>query len=1051
MISFCKNYVVKYYLLCILISFHVFEVGYSQVTENLVFTHHSHGLEGKTVTCFAKDALGFLWIGTDKGLCRYDGNEVISADKLYPESNLNNELFITCIYQDSKNQIWIGVRNRGLIKLTREGDNFTEVNLGTSNSASLTGRIITLIFEDPLQRLWVCARDLFLLDQASGEVRMIKPNVSRNDLQYYNNWQTEFQAVYNDPCSDFSWFQTGFGMCRLDLRSLQTKYYYHDTVKIAMRGSCFDGVENIWLSTFSDRVYKFNIRKEKFEEIIPDKHKLLANKPVSASRMAEYDSIHLLMASPKSGLLLYNRSDNTVIPLGQRFLQKDSVRAPFTLYRDADSCLWIGTVGNGIHKTSPKLQLIKDRFLGTEIEIVLEHPVSGLLYAATSDGRIVEINEKESCKRYFRTVKAENEDVSFIDLEFNSRHELWALSYYSLFRIDISAGMAEKMEIPDLSVANGTQSYYWDFTFDSKDQIWLSSQSAGLFCIDSRNYKVINYKYNPGDSFSLFHDYSISPLCCDRQGNLWGATENGIFAYHPANRGFYNTSNPCTYSVQFIGFTGSRAMQMDKEGNIWVTANADRVARLSRPEELLSPLQHVMHIENGYSGQIRGFLIDKGGQFYFSTDRGLMRMNASDMRALHFGEDYGIKKLNKLSCGKNGSIFAAGEEGYSVIDPNKLNTHYSSTISILSKFKIFDSLVLENISGVYPEEIQLNYRQNFLSFEMSSSDLQSTGTAEFAYRLRGLEDDWVKSGQRNYAAYTNLSGGEYEFQFMARRGNGQWGKYVTISLIVIPPFWETLWFWLIAIMSFLLLVYWVYRYRIDQIRKEEELKSEFARQIAEIEMKALKAQMNPHFLFNALNAIKYYVLRQDKEKAADYLTDFSRLIRLVLNNSNKGQIPLREEIEALELYIKIEQLRFDNSFHYEMMVDQTIDLENFLITPMIIQPYVENAIWHGLMHKRDGVGKMLIRFDRTPEGICCVVEDNGIGRVKAAEVKSKSAQREKSMGMTINHNRMNISKTLHETEFRLRIEDLYNEVSESAGTRIVLQINPLRTEQSSFA
>ncbi|MEL6923778.1 MAG: histidine kinase, partial [Bacteroidota bacterium] len=205
----------------------------------------------------------------------------------------------------------------------------------------------------------------------------------------------------------------------------------------------------------------------------------------------------------------------------------------------------------------------------------------------------------------------------------------------------------------------------------------------------------------------------------------------------------------------------------------------------------------------------------------------------------------------------------------------------------------------------------------------------------------------------------------------------------------------------------------------QQVIIEESLKTEFNRKLAEIEMTALRAQMNPHFLFNCLNSIKLYMVQNDASTAASYLTKFSRLIRLILNNSKSTMVRLDKELEALRLYIEMEQFRFNKKFDFNITLDEDINAEFVDIPPLILQPYVENAIWHGIMHKENGQGHLQIDItrlhadDTEQDMLRFVIEDNGIGREKAQALKSRSATRHKSFGMQITRNRIALANELY--------------------------------------
>ena len=204
-------------------------------------------------------------------------------------------------------------------------------------------------------------------------------------------------------------------------------------------------------------------------------------------------------------------------------------------------------------------------------------------------------------------------------------------------------------------------------------------------------------------------------------------------------------------------------------------------------------------------------------------------------------------------------------------------------------------------------------------------------------------------------------------------------------------------------------------------------------------MQALRAQMNPHFIFNCLNAINHFIQKNETETASDYLTKFSRLIRMVLQSSSHKYISLHDELETLNLYIGMESVRFKEHFSYSIYCDPKVDIESVQIPPMLLQPFVENAIWHGLMHKKDG-GTLSIDIKEEDETLVCTIQDNGIGRKKAAELKSKSASYKKSMGMQITENRLKMLYSGYGGGPAMKIVDLENEYGEATGTKIILRL-----------
>jgi tetratricopeptide (TPR) repeat protein len=221
--------------------------------------------------------------------------------------------------------------------------------------------------------------------------------------------------------------------------------------------------------------------------------------------------------------------------------------------------------------------------------------------------------------------------------------------------------------------------------------------------------------------------------------------------------------------------------------------------------------------------------------------------------------------------------------------------------------------------------------------------------------------------------------------------------------------------------------------------ESEKTNAELQQQKIELEMQALRAQMNPHFIFNSLNSINMFILENNKLQASDYLSKFSRLVRLILQNSQEAFIPLDSELEALRLYLELESLRFEQRFEYKISVHDEVDATMVKVPPLIIQPYAENAIWHGLMHKKEK-GRLEIELYLGENILFCKITDDGIGRKKAAELKSKSSLTYKSMGMRITADRIAILQQQGQNTSFISVTDVVSSDSRSAGTEVLIKV-----------
>jgi hypothetical protein len=342
------------------------------------------------------------------------------------------------------------------------------------------------------------------------------------------------------------------------------------------------------------------------------------------------------------------------------------------------------------------------------------------------------------------------------------------------------------------------------------------------------------------------------------------------------------------------------------------------------------------------------------------------------------------------------------------------------------------------------DKLLLDDNTRNISFAYALLSFSEPEKIRYQYMLEGYDNGWIEAGSRTFVQYTNLRGGRYTFKVQAFDALER--RYeLGVPFRILIPFYRTAWFIILCIgglASIIALAFWL---RIRQVRHEERLKASFERQLAKVEMEALRSQMNPHFLFNALNSLKDLIIRNDPQAASNYLGRLSRLIRLILENSKEQMITLAQELEAVNLYVEVERQRFDNRFAYRLEVNSGLDPKDVMIPPMLIQPYVENAIWHGLMH-RAGEGLLQISVRSSDGRLICVVEDDGVGRVKAAEQRSRSAGGKKSYGMAITRDRVALVKELYNIEAQVDVQDLVND-GEGVGTKVVLTL-PLLKQNS---
>jgi ligand-binding sensor domain-containing protein len=347
---------------------------------------------------------------------------------------------------------------------------------------------------------------------------------------------------------------------------------------------------------------------------------------------------------------------------------------------------------------------------------------------------------------------------------------------------------------------------------------------------------------------------------------------------------------------------------------------------------------------------------------------------------------------------------------------------------------------------IYKDDLTLRKDQRDITFHYVLPNPLDPAAVSYQYMLEGYDSEWITTDQRR-VRYAKLPGGTYTFKVRAKERNEQmWTNDTSLSISIPKRVTEFWWFWSLIGALFLSMVVLINRLLLSRAKKTERLKAEFEHQLSEIQMQALRAQMNPHFLFNSLNSIKYFAISKSKDETAAYLSKFSMLVRAILNNSKSRTISLKDELDALQLYIEIEHLRLDGKFDYHIDIDSGIHIKQAQIPPMILQPYVENAIWHGLMHK-DGRGKLLVQVKDMGHQIQCIIEDNGIGRLKASEFRGKQTDHKKSVGMQITSDRIALINRIYQIDTQVHVVDLMDEHGKATGTRVVINIPLIHDEE----
>lgn len=429
---------------------------------------------------------------------------------------------------------------------------------------------------------------------------------------------------------------------------------------------------------------------------------------------------------------------------------------------------------------------------------------------------------------------------------------------------------------------------------------------------------------------------------------------------------------------------------------------------------------------------------DKFGTIWIGSDIGLICLNNSSgkTKASTYNSTNGLPSNIVYEVETtDSSVFVSTPEGLASFPLQAEISNYNSTPIYLNTIRVNDSL------KQLTSPMVLKHFENSLKFEFDVLCYRGYTGPVMYYKLLGNGEERARNVDGTQIQLDNMRPGTYKLEVYSYNNDGIVGKDPTvIEFEILKPFWKQWWFVLLVLLLFGGLIYLLIKRVVNSFKNRELEKIRIQKLISEHQLSALQAQMNPHFIFNAINSIQTYILDNDTQIAYDYLAKFAKLVRMVLNHAKEKSISLEKEIELLSMYIELERIRFENKFDLIFNVQEGLDTYQVQLPPMIIQPYVENAIWHGLM-PLDGrrKGELMIEIFEKDKQVHIIVQDNGIGR--QASMKIKKTPGYKSIAMELTKERVEVLKSIPGYELAsIQIEDLRDDLGAAEGTRVTIVI-----------
>ena len=585
---------------------------------------------------------------------------------------------------------------------------------------------------------------------------------------------------------------------------------------------------------------------------------------------------------------------------------------------------------------------------------------------------------------------------------------------------------------------------------------WIKTKDDFIDIITTKNGDLL-YKDNDGVIYHIRHQTlqsdTIRPPVIKSEGveikgssQWYDAKRNFIYLMKTPGISRVNLDNNQTTIIPYQSLFGNLppnsgicTSALDEDGRIWFMI-PHYGFRIINPETLYCEDS----IQYGTRGLVKGdYTAITGAERPFMllrSENGIVVYDYLKQQSYLFNRENGLSSPDSKSLLYiHGYMLIAENGSFEYFKLSNLKKYSLALIPRLNTILADTSLVYLNSGDDSATITRLPHYQNSISLSFSAQEFIFPERIEYAYQLTPLDNDWHYTNYFNRKiSFTNLSPGKYVFRLKAQMQGGNWDtRPVEYIIIITPAWWQTNLFKICSGLFIIGLFFYFTRKRIQGIRKKEQQKALHEKELLELEAKALRAQMNPHFIFNSMNSIKSLINKNENDKAAGYLTTFSKLIRTLFQNSDKREVSLFEEIETCKLYTQLEKMRFGNKLEFIFNVDETIDLKDIKLPAMILQPFIENAIWHGLVPKESG-GSVIVTIKEKKGSVQCIIEDDGIGRELSKQYQAQYNASHESKGISLTQSRLELDKLLNEREGSIEIIDKINEPGIAEGTKVII-------------
>jgi len=999
--------------------------------ENYVVKNYTteNGLANNNVRAIVQDKFGFLWIATWDGLSRFDGKEFRNYHHDPDDSTSLPYFEVFEITIDNNNNLWI--INQFLSKYDRANDNFITYDIKCENNTDFQElRYVNVI--DP-ENIWFFCSSKKISKFNSKNQSIIEYYDSsllcetgrflvKNNHLFVFNWRS-IQEFLIDEESERLLFFANYELSEsvepwgsiggnfkffCDIVKSDNKEYY---AKFPSKNFTLNSVsgkiqlfipnETIWNEFQKDYNDWFSVENGVwFKSKTRTNAVFVTNSVTGFPQSGFIDNSDILWVGGYS-TMLQGYGLKAIIPVPPFFkhhlwnFENGEKMAVFACYKDHLDQLWVGIKNlNFLYKIDNDGKIEKCNFISDEEKWNSKQPRA---FLELGDSLLLIGYYRELFRKY---VYSTNSFSPVPEIEFENNIKISPFCTKLLAKYDenhIVIG-ADTIILKISLKTNSIEDYYSATRFtcmsllvDSDSTIWVGYHLGFLYHFDSH--------LNLLEKFRTCNS-NLESICRDDDGILWIASlGDGLFRFDTKTNTWksYNTGDGLVNNVLYN-------ILKDKHGNLWMSSDHG-ISMFNPREETFRNF-----------GLSDGLLIDE-----FNADAAYLAPDGE----MIFGGVGGIVRFYP------DSIIEQNEDYL----PHLLITD----MFVSGKERHFEKAVYEM------DKLTLKKGDNNFRLFFNANDLKNADKIRYRYRLQPVDKNWIETNHRNRSvSYAGLSPGNYNFILEATNPNGDWDMKTSLAIRIPAWFYQTLWFKMavLLVVGFILFFFfmqWIRQNRLQNRQLQQSLRLE-----------SLRGQLNPHFIYNSLNSINYFISKSDRENANQYIADFARLMRAILNNSTAEFIPLKKEIEAISDYLKLEFMRFEDKFNFEIFIHPDLEVENLEVAPTMLQPFIENAIWHGVRYLEGRKGFIHVRFEEfTGKFIRCYVEDDGIGRKLSADRKSPDQKKRTSKGIKIIMERISLMNMLNKTNCSIVLDDLFARNPET-GTVVVVEL-PARIEPSKFS